>query len=60
MDKEELIQFLRDNLSLVIDESRGWYGDHYVNIKLTLEGDTFTSATIDMPKECNCKCGRDY
>lgn len=60
MDKEELLEFLRDNLSISTREERGWYGDSTVYVDLKVGDVVVSSDSISMPKECNCSCGSRY
>lgn len=39
MDKNELIQFLKDNLTIDADTERGYYGEESVSITIKLGGE---------------------
>lgn len=60
MDKNELIEFLKDNLSISTREYNGWYGDTTVYVDLKVGDVVVSSDSINMPKECRCSCGSRY
>ena len=60
MDKNELIEFLKENLSISISTERGWYGDETVYVDLKVGDVVVSTDSINMPKECNCSCGSRY
>lgn len=60
MDKNELIQFLRDNLSINIHENREWCGSTTVHVDLKVDDVVVSTSYIDMPKECDCSCNKGY
>lgn len=60
MDKNELIEFLKDNLSISTRPERGWYGDETVYVDLKVGDVVVSTDSINMPKECSCSCGSRY
>lgn len=44
MTKEELIQFLKDNLSIKIDLKRPHYDEGYLEVSLILNGDVISES----------------
>ena len=60
MEEQTLLNLLRDSLSLEIEEHFGYYGEHSLQFKLKLDGETISSDIIYLPKACNCNCGDGY
>lgn len=52
IDRDELLQFLRDNLRLDTKEHSGWYGDNYVDVMIMLGDQEVSSVCINMPRSC--------
>lgn len=52
MDRNELIEFLKENLTLDTSEYHGYYGEHSITVMLKLGKDQIGSATIDLPEKC--------
>lgn len=57
MDKNELIEFLRDNLRISTRLVRGFYGEETVYIDLKAGDVVISTDSIDLPKECSCGNG---
>lgn len=53
MNREELIEFLRENLSIDTRENRGYYGERSLTIQLKLGEEVISSEYVDMPRECS-------
>lgn len=44
MDREELIEFLKENLSIEIDRDQSYYSYPHIEVKLKLCGQVFDSS----------------
>ncbi len=49
IDYDELREFLKQNLRLEKKESKGYYGEHDITIKLMFGDTVIDELTIDMP-----------
>jgi len=45
MDREELIQFMRENIQIELDMDRD-YGSDYIVVSLRVDGEVITSSSI--------------
>lgn len=53
MNREELIQILRDNLTIDTRENRGYYGDTSIAVQLKLDDDVISETYFYLPRECS-------
>lgn len=52
MERDELIQFLKDNLTVDCDIDYEAYScNRYLNIRLKLNGDTFSETYLSLPED---------
>lgn len=60
MTREQLLQFLKENIRLTTEETRGYYGEHSLEIKLEIDGEEISSVYVDLAaNSCKCKCVND-
>lgn len=52
MSKEELIEWLKDNLSLSIDRNYGFYSHDTLEVTLMIEGDIISKSEVTI-RDCN-------
>lgn len=48
MDKSAMIEFLKEALSIEVYQETGFYGEKHTTIKITLEGETISEASLDV------------
>lgn len=48
MDKDELIAYLKESLSIEVKQEKGFYGENHTEIILTLEGEQISSDSLDL------------
>lgn len=52
MTQQELIEFLRDKLSVSIEIKHGYYGNpDYVEVALLLDGEAFSESSFNLPSK---------
>jgi RNA binding exosome subunit len=59
MDRQELLNFLKENLSIVVDQSFGYYGERSIVVQLKVDDTVVSSDSLTLPKECSC-CSSSY
>lgn len=60
MDREALIEQLKELLTIYVEESCGYYGESSVEVVLLIDGEKISSGTINLPEKCNCSCKSYY
>jgi len=48
MDKDELIAYLKEALSIEVEQERGFYGEKHTEIFLILDGEKISSDSLDL------------
>ena len=60
MDREALIEQLKELLTISVEESYGYYGECSAEVSLLIDGKKVSGVTINLPEKCNCSCKSDY
>ena len=48
MDEEAIKQYLKENLTIAVDQSKGFYGEKHCEIILLLDGEKISSDYLDL------------
>jgi hypothetical protein len=48
MDEDAIKQYLKENLKIVVDQSKGFYGEKHCEVILLLDGEKISSDSIGM------------
>ena len=48
MNEDAIKQYLRENLTIAVDQSKGFYGEKHCEVILLLDGEKISSDSIDL------------
>lgn len=60
MDREALIEQLKELLAISVEETYDYYGERSTEVSLLIDGNKVYGGTINLPSKCNCSCKSDY